>query len=224
MAGKSVLIGGLVLMSLLVLGGCKEKGPQEAAANPGEQAVEPIKQVVEQVVEVVPAVELAPDFVLNDQDGNAVRLSELRGKVVVLEWTNFDCPFVGRHYKAGTMKGLADKYADDAVWLAVNSTNYMGIEDNKQWVETHKLDYQVLDDHDGKVGRLFAARTTPHMFVIDRKGAVVYDGAVDNDPGGRQGADEYVNYVDKAVGELVAGGKVTVSESRPYGCSVKYAQ
>lgn len=207
----------LALAALLVVSGCKDKEPQGAEAQLVDRAIE-------QVVEVEPVVVPAPDFVLNDQDGKAVRLSELRGKVVVLEWTNYDCPFVGRHYKAGTMKEIAERYADDAVWLAVNSTNYANVADNKQWAETHKLGYRVLDDHDGKVGRLFGAKTTPHMFVIDKNGAIVYDGAVDNAPSGRQSVDEYVNYVNKAVGELVMGGRVTVSESQPYGCSVKYAE
>src|SRR5262245_44749875 len=127
----------------------------------------------------------APEFTLKDQDGKEVDLAKLRGKIVVLEWTNPDCPFVQRHYEAKTMSPLADKFRDrDVVWLAVNSTHYMDAAKDRAWRSQQGFPYPVLDDRGGTVGGAYGAKTTPHMFVIDRKGALVYAGAIDDDPPG----------------------------------------
>ncbi len=160
------------------------------------------------------------DFALKDQDGKEVKLSGFRGKTVVLEWINWDCPFSRRQYTNGTMKTLAEKYAPKGVvWLAINSTHYATREKDKAWIAKHKLPYPILDDSPGKVGRQFKARTTPHMFIIDKAGRIAYQGAIDDDPPGK-GAK--VNYVEKALEELLAGKPVTTSETKPYGCTVKY--
>jgi len=167
---------------------------------------------------------MAHDFTLTDQDGNEVHLADLRGKVVVLEWINPDCPFVRRHHlERKTMVDLAQKYADKGVvWLAVNSTHYMDRQANKKWHTDWKLPYPILVDADGKVGRAYGAKSTPHMFVIDKSGQTVYQGAIDSDPSGREASP--ANYVDEALGELLAGRPVSNPETKSYGCSVKYAQ
>lgn len=166
---------------------------------------------------------LAPTFTLEDQSGKKVSLADFAGKIVVLEWVNPDCPFVQRHYKAKTMITLAEKYRPKGViWLAINTTRYMNKDTNKQWVAQHRLPYPILDDHLGHVGKLYGAKTTPHMFIIDQLGKLVYAGAIDDDPGGIKGK-EAVNYVERALEELLAGKPVSQPQTKPYGCTVKYA-
>ena len=165
--------------------------------------------------------EKAPNFTLTDQQGNPVSLADFADKVVVLEWTNPDCPFVKRHYNAGTMKKLASKYGHDGVvWLAINSSHYASTKDNAEFVAERGLAYPVLDDRDGKVGRMYGAKTTPHMYVID-KGVLAYVGAIDDDP---RGSGASVNYVDQALAEIAAGKPVSQPQRQSYGCSVKYGQ
>ncbi|UCF42403.1 MAG: thioredoxin family protein [Planctomycetota bacterium] len=167
----------------------------------------------------------APQFTLKNYDGKEVSLSDYAGKTVVLEWFNYECPFVLYHYeKPKTMAGLADKYKDkDVVWLAVNSTKHLSVEKNENFAEKHNLTYPILDDRSGKVGRAYGAKTTPHMFIIDAKDKIVYDGAIDDSPMGNKKEDA-VNYVDKALAELTAGKAVSTPKTKPYGCSVKYAR
>ena len=165
----------------------------------------------------------APDFELADQAGATVRLQDLAGKVVVLEWVNPDCPFVKRHAAAGTMRDLAARYgARGVVWLGVNSTSYMTADDSAKFLSANSLTYPILVDRSGEVGRAYGARTTPHLFVIDARGNIAYQGAIDDDPRGKKGG-EVVNYVAQALDELLAGRPVAVSETTPYGCSVKYS-
>lgn len=184
-------------------------GPIEVDASESEKAV-------------------APDFKLTDFNGKTVQLSALKGKIVVLEWTNYDCPFVKPHYseKVHTMRDLAAKYADkNVVWLTINSSHFATAEANKKWATEHKLKQVVLLDADGKVGKLYKAKTTPHMFIVDAEGYIAYQGAIDNSPRGKtpQG-QSYVNYVDQALAELSEGKTVTVGKTKPYGCPVKYAK
>ncbi len=160
-------------------------------------------------------------FTLKDQNGHEVALSSYAGQILVLEWVNMDCPFVQRHYREGTMKTLAQKYAaKGVVWLAINSTHYATQADNKKWVQQHALPYPILDDSSGQVGRAFDARTTPDMFILQH-GKIVYQGAIDNDPSGRKGP-QAVNYVARALDEILAGKPVSIPKTRSYGCSVKY--
>ena len=166
----------------------------------------------------------APDFTLKDQDGQEVSLAGLRGKIVVLEWTNPDCPFVQRHYRAKTMTTLAERYRDrDVVWLAVNSTHSMDAERNRTWREQQAFSYAVLDDHAGTVGNAYGAKTTPNVFIVDRDGTLAYQGAIDDDAAGEKGAGAR-NYVAEALEDLTAKKPVRVAETKPYGCSVKYAR
>jgi len=163
------------------------------------------------------------NFTLSDQDGRKVTLADYAGKIIVLEWVNPNCPFVQRHYKAGTMADLAAKYKDQGViWLALNSTASATPQENKQWVDRFHLTYPILDDSAGQVARQYQAKTTPHMFVI-HNGQVVYQGAIDDDPRGEKGAAAQ-NYVAKALEEVLAGKPVTTPETRPYGCTVKYKE
>ncbi len=164
----------------------------------------------------------APDFTLTDTAGNQVSLSDFAGNTVVLEWLNPDCPFVQRHYKAGTMKGLATKYGESGVaWLTINSTHYMDAAANAKFKADNDLPYPILVDQSGEVGHLYGAVTTPHMYIIDGVGKLVYIGAVDDDPRGSK-EEPAVNYVAMALDEVLAGKAVTTAETKPYGCSVKY--
>ena len=168
----------------------------------------------------------APDFELKSFDGQTVKLSSHKGRVVVLEWVNPECPFSRYHYETTpTMANLAKKYQDkEVVWLAINSTSHTTSEANREFAQKHKLPFPILDDRSGLVGRLYGARNTPHMFVIDKTGAIAYEGAIDNAPLGKSepGAGS-VNHVDKAISELLAGKNVSLSATPPYGCTVKYA-
>ena len=167
----------------------------------------------------------APEFDLNSFEGKNVKLSEYKGKIVVLEWLNFECPFSLYHYQTTpTMVNLAKKYKDkNVVWFAINSTNHTTPEANRAFSKKHKLPFAILDDRPGAVGRKYGARTTPHMFVIDKDGNIVYNGAIDSAPMGKVTGDGgKVNYVDKALAELTSGQDVSVPGTPPYGCSVKY--
>jgi peroxiredoxin len=166
----------------------------------------------------------SPQFELNSFDGKTVSLSDYRGKIVVLEWFNMECPFSLYHYKTkNTMASLADKYkSKNVVWLAVNSTNHTTPRANKTFAQKHKLSFPILDDRSGKVGRAYGAKTTPHIFVINPRGRIVYNGAIDDSPLGKK-KEGVVNYVDNVLAELTAGKTVSISNTKPYGCTVKYA-
>lgn len=164
----------------------------------------------------------APAFTLSDADGKPVSLSDYADKVVVLEWINPNCPFVQRQYKQGAMKSLAEKYGSSGVvWLAVNSTSNAAADQNQQWIKQYSLPYPILMDSTGEVGKAYGAKTTPHMFIIN-KGTLVYRGAIDDDPSGDKG--QKTNYVGKALDEIAAGNSVSAAETKSYGCSVKYAR
>jgi peroxiredoxin len=172
----------------------------------------------------------APDFTLTDLEGKSVSLGQFRGKVVVLEWFNPGCPFVRNSHTTGSLKGLADKHAaDGVVWLAINSGGAgkqgAGVEANRQGVVQFGLHHPVLIDEAGKVGQLYGAERTPHMFVVNPDGVLVYRGAIDNSPDGEGQSPEggkLVNYVDGAIGAIRSGAKVAPEETKAYGCSVKY--
>ena len=168
-----------------------------------------------------------PEFSLKGIDGKTYSITELKGKVVVLEWTNPNCPFVQRVYKSGIMPGVQKKYADKVVWLTVNSTHpehqdHESVNDlAKTYNEWSATFATMLLDPDGKVGKMFDAKTTPHMFVIDKDGKLVYAGGIDDDPRGSK--SEKTNFGDQALSNLLDGKAITTSTSRPYGCSVKYS-
>jgi len=158
---------------------------------------------------------------LTDQAGTEHTLADYRGQIVVLEWVNPRCPFVQRHYQARTMASLVERFPEDRVqWLAVDSSNFVQPDDSQEWREEHGLTYPILQDPAGDGGRLYGAQTTPHMYVIDPQGTLRYAGAIDDDPRGRE--DEPTNYVQGAVQALLDGGEPEVTQTEPYGCTVKY--
>lgn len=165
----------------------------------------------------------APDFTLKGVDGKEVKLSDLKGKIVVLEWINHECPVVNRCHKAGTMKDTIAKFEDKpVVWLAIDSSHFAEdkLETIKEWTDAQKIDYAYLLDAPGKVGKAYDAKTTPHMFVIDQKGILAYAGAIDNDPYGNE--PNKINYVEQAIQALIDGSTVATTTTKSYGCTVKY--
>jgi peroxiredoxin len=168
----------------------------------------------------------APAFSLQDTGGKTINLADYSGKIVVLEWVNPECPYVRRHYNLKTMTTLADKNKDkDVVWLAVATGNTANAEKLKSFAEKDSIGYPILLDPDGTVARAYGAKTTPHMFIIDKEGKLAYAGGIDNKPNGNPEAplaDGTTNYVDKALSELEAGTAVSTPETKSYGCSVKY--
>lgn len=172
----------------------------------------------------------APDFTLTDVNGKSVKLADFKGKHVVLEWHNPACPFVVKHYDSNNMQDLQNKYeAKDTVWLTINSTN----PEHKDFMANDKLKGYLAEkkaapdayatDADGKVGQAYAAKTTPHMYVINPAGMLVYAGAIDDKRGTK--LDEVKtakNFVVAALDESRAGKPVTTPTTTPYGCSVKY--
>ena len=176
--------------------------------------------------------EPAPAFTLVDYTGAKHSLADLTAdeKIVVLEWWNPGCPFVVKHHQLSTtMTDLAAKYADqDVVWMAINSgaEGNQGYGVDEEMAKKWNVEYPVLIDSDGTVGHMYDAKTTPHMFIIDAKGVLVYAGAIDSDRNPKPATDPstVTNYVDQALTQLLAGETITVPETKPYGCSVKYAK
>ena len=173
----------------------------------------------------------APNFSATDSNGKTDALEQYRGKFVVLEWHNQGCPYTKKHYASGNMQALQKEWtAKGVVWLTVISSapgeqGYVtASQENSYLSQMHAAPTAVLLDADGKVGRLFGARTTPQMVVIDPIGRVIYDGAIDDrptpDPGDVKGAN---NYVSDALTAAMAGRPVSTPYTRPYGCNVKYA-
>lgn len=172
----------------------------------------------------------APDFSAPDLGGKPVKLSDFRGKFVVLEWTNPECPYVRRHYDSANMPSLQKEItAKGVAWLAVNSSSpssgeFTTPENMAKWLAAKgAAPTATLIDKDGKVGRLYGARTTPHMYVIDPQGKLVYAGAIDDKRwASTEETKSAKNHVRAALGEAMAGKPVSVSATSPYGCSVKY--
>lgn len=172
----------------------------------------------------------APGFTITDTAGKAVQLGDYKGKYVVLEWVNPECPFVRKHYSSGNMQALQKEWAGrDVVWLAINSTNASHSEfktprQMSDWMKSQNATpAATLLDSTSDTGRAYGARTTPHMFVIDPAGKVIYNGAIDDkrsaNPADAKTAN---NYVRAALTEAMSGKPVTVGNTTPYGCSVKY--
>jgi len=172
----------------------------------------------------------APNFTAKTSTGQTVNLSDYKGKVVVLEWTNHECPFVVKHYSTGNMQKLQQEAkAKGVVWFSVVSSapgqqGFVTAEQANAVVKEKKASpTAVLLDPDGTLGKLYGARTTPHMFVIDKAGQLQYMGAIDDAPSlANQDVTKANNYVRAALGQIMAGQKVTTSTTQPYGCSVKY--
>lgn len=173
----------------------------------------------------------APAFSAVDTSGKAVSLADFKGRHVVLEWVNPGCPFVQKHYDSANMQRTQQAAAaKGVVWLAINSTaadadDYKTPAAMAQWMQRHKAAASAtLIDSSGKVGRAYAARTTPHLFIVDPAGTLVYAGGIDDKPS-TDAADiaGATNHVNVALAETTAGKPVSKASTRPYGCSIKYA-
>jgi len=173
----------------------------------------------------------APDFMLLDTYGNTHSLKEYKGKHVVLEWINHDCPFVRKHYNSGNMQSLQKFTAEnDIVWLSIGSSapgeqgNFEPGVWNQLTEEKGAMPTAILLDSEGVVGKVYGAQTTPHMYIVNPAGALIYAGAIDSIPSvDIDDISEAQNYVKAALRESLAGKEVSVSSTKAYGCSVKYA-
>jgi peroxiredoxin len=167
----------------------------------------------------------APDFTLKGIDGKEVKLSSFKGKTVVLEWINHECPVVNKVYGANTMSGTFNKFkGKDVAWLAIDSSSFceQKLDAIKKWAGEKKIEYPYLLDASGKVGKSFKATNTPHLFVIDKNGALAYAGAIDDNEAGNKPSPR--NYVEEAVNALLKGTAVATATTKPYGCTVKYKE
>ena len=173
----------------------------------------------------------APDFTGTDSHGQMHKLSDYRGKFIVLEWHNNGCPFTKKHYESGNMQRLQKEWTDKGVtWFTVISSSsgsqgYVTADQENEYLQKmHAVPTAALLDPKGEIGHLYGAKTTPHMFVINPQGQIIYNGAIDDkattDPSDVNGAN---NYVSDALQEAMSGKAVAVATTRPYGCSVKYA-
>jgi peroxiredoxin len=171
----------------------------------------------------------APDFTAADIYGKTHKLSDYKGKIVVLEAYNLDCPYCAHHFKTGAMQDLQAELAEKGVvWLIVNSTNPKNPSHRtpekarKEW-DAQKIKATAwLDDSSGTIGKAYGMKTTPHMFVIGKDGALAYQGAIDDQADTEGDPRKARNYVREAVNKLLAGKKPEVTQTKPYGCGVKY--
>lgn len=171
----------------------------------------------------------APDFSLTDVSGKTVRLSDFKGKHVVLEWNNPGCPFVRKHYQ-GNLQALQKEFtAKGVVWLAINSTedasaDYKTPPQLARWMAEQKAaPTAVLMDEEGTVGKAYNARVTPHMYIVNPQGRLAYAGAIDSIPSARASdIDKATNFVRQGLNELLAGKPVSVAQNQAYGCTIKY--
>lgn len=171
--------------------------------------------------------EKAPNFTLTDTNGQERSLSDYKGRIVVIEWINPECPDVRHCYQSKAMQGAYKKVKQldkGVAWLAINSTQGTTAQANNMWISKYDLKYLLLLDERGKVGRLYDARRTPHMFVIDKEGVIRYMGAIDDNRLLYKRPEEITNHVVNAVKQLVEGETVTPDSTKPYGCTIKYSR
>ena len=172
----------------------------------------------------------APDFALKDTSGKTVRLSDFKGKHVVLEWTNPGCPFVKKHYDSGNMPATQKDAIDKGVvWLSINSTekasnDYLEPARLLAWkTERKSAPTAVLMDEEGNVGKSYGARTTPHLYIVNPQGQLIYAGGIDSIPSARASdIEKATNYVKVGLAEALAGKPLSAATTQPYGCSIKY--
>lgn len=226
-----------ITAALGALGACKSPPPatdapatSAAPAATTTTAAAPANAAPAEVAGPARVGQPAPDFALKDLEGHEVKLSSFKGKTVVLEWFNPGCPYVKAAHSKGSLKEAAKTHtAKGVVWLAINSgapgKQGHGVEANKAGVSAFGLSHPVLLDESGQTGRAYGATNTPHMFVVDPSGVLVYRGAVDNSPDGEGESapdGKLLKYVDLALADLAALKPVGVAETKAYGCSVKY--
>ena len=173
----------------------------------------------------------APDFATTDVSGESISLKELRGNYVVLEWFNIGCPYVRKHYNNNDMQALQKSFKENGIsWIIVNSTekNHQDFRDKE---ETKKLIAKLginssafILDESGEIGKSFSAKTTPHLFIIDPQGVLVYQGAIDDMADVDSDPKDANNYLKAALEEIIAKKKISTADTKAYGCSIKYAQ
>ncbi len=198
-----------LLVSLLVLCSVLLPGPVSAALGLGQTA---------------------PDMTLSDVQGRSVRLSDYRGRHVVLEWNNPGCPFVRKHYRSGNMQALqAEARGQGVVWLTVNSTadgsaDFLTPQQMARWLAEQKATPSTaLVDENGELGRAMGARSALHMFILNPRGELIYAGAIDSVPSAKvEDLQTATNYVRQGLKEALAGQPLSVATSRPYGCPITY--
>jgi peroxiredoxin len=189
-------------------------------AHAAEKAEKPVAKINE----------AAPDFKLPDLDGKEHSLSQYKGKIVVLEWFNVDCPFVLKHYNSGNMPALQKAYKEkDVVWLSICSSapgKQGHFAPDKLKERTDKMGFQptaILQDAKGDTGRAYDAKTTPHMYIVDKEGVLVYNGGIDSIRSAKvEDIEKAVPHVKNALDALLACKKPDPATTTPYGCSVKY--
>lgn len=221
---------GSVVVLLMALSACNKTAPQVSPEQATASSTQSTSAGV--TTEAATVGKPAPDFALKDLDGKEVRLSSFKGKKVVLEWFNPGCPFVKASHTKGSLKDAAQRITSKGVvWLAVNSggpgKQGNGVEANRAGAKTFGMNHPILLDESGDVGHTYGATNTPHLFVIDEKGTLVYRGAVDNSPDGEGESPtggKLVSYVEAALGDLEAGRPVVTAETKAYGCGVKYTK
>jgi peroxiredoxin len=204
---------------------CNRSKPESSAASPAQPAAVGSAAVLRAEVG-----KPAPDFTLSDLDGRPVHLADSRGKLVVLEWFNPQCPFVNKSHTKGSLKDAPARSGEKGVtWLGIDSAapGKQGYDPAtiRSAVQQFGLNYPILRDETGAVGRAYGATNTPHMFVIDANGTLAYAGAIDNSPdaeGESPQGGSLVNYVEAALADLRAGHPVRTPRTKAYGCGVKY--
>ncbi len=172
----------------------------------------------------------APEFTAKDTSGKTVNLADFKGKTVVLEWVNPGCPYVRKHYSSGNMQSTQKDAADKGVvWLAVNSTDtshpdYLAPAALQSWMTEQKASATAtLMDESGSIGQQYAARTTPHMYIISPQGNLIYAGGIDSIASARaEDVKQATNYIKQSLGETLTGKPISMANTKPYGCSVKY--
>ena len=224
----------LVSLALgVALAGCSRKAEPAPSAEPVAPTAAPVTAAKPASGTGIANAKVgapAPDFTLPDLDGKQVTLSSFRGKTVVLEWFNPGCPFVKASHTKGSLVDSAGRHRKTGVvWLAINSgapgKQGHGVEVNRESQQRFKLEHPILLDETGRVGRAYAAAHTPHLYVVDKEGVLVYRGAIDNSPDGEGESPtggKLINYVDAALSDITAGRPVGTAETEAYGCSVKY--
>ena len=227
------ILGPLALLAL----GCRSNPSPSAepapASPPATTAAAPVALTPASTVATTEPAAIgkpAPDFSAPSLDGKTVSLKDFRGKTVVLEWFNPGCPFVKKSHTVGSLVDTAARHAKNGVvWLAINSgapgKQGHGKDVNAEASSSWKMEHPVLLDENGSIGRAYGAERTPHMYVIDPNGVLIYRGAIDNSPDGEKQSpegDKLVNHVDAALADLAAGRPVAVAQTKAYGCSVKY--
>ena len=212
----------LMMAALVSFAGCSAEA-EKAESTDKEKSVDAI-------VAIAAVGEIAPDFTLTDATGNKHTLADYKGKYVVLEWTNFGCPFVKKHYNSENMQMLQAKYTkEDVVWFSICSS----APGKQGWFEGDDLLAKIkefnsqasayLVDADGKVARTYDAKTTPNMYIINPDGKLIYAGAIDDKASTNvDDIPNSMNYVDAAMISAMAGKEIALNNTVPYGCSIKY--